>query len=93
MSSLIFAFNAVAPLLATALIGYIIKRIGLVTKDFAKPLNKIVFRVLLPCLLFLNIYNIESFGVIDSGYILFSVIAVILIFLAGRKVIMPQLTS
>jgi predicted permease len=81
MESLFFAFNAVAPLIITALIGYIIKRLGLVTKDIAKPLNKIVFRVFLPCLLFLNIYKIESFDVIDAKYIIFSVLAVFAVFL------------
>lgn len=80
MDSLIFAFNAVFPLIATAFVGYLIKKVGLVSRDFAKPLNKLVFRVLLPCLLFLNIYKIESFAAIDSGYVLFSVISVILIF-------------
>ncbi len=81
MNSLFFAFNAVSPLIITALVGYVIKRLGLVTKDVAKPLNKIVFRVLLPCLLFLNIYKIENFSAIDSGYIIFSVISVLAIFL------------
>ena len=81
MDSLIFAFNAVFPLIATAFVGYIIKRLGLVSRDVAKPLNKIVFRVLLPCLLFLNIYKIENFSSIDSGYMVFSVISVIAVFL------------
>lgn len=81
MDSLIFAFNAVFPLIATAFVGYMIKRLGLVSRDVAKPLNKIVFRVLLPCLLFLNIYKIENFSSIDSGYMVFSVISVIAVFL------------
>ena len=81
MESLFFAFNAVAPLIITALIGYLIKKLGLVTKDIAKPLNKIIFRVFLPCLLFLNVYRIENFNSIDSGYIIFSLIAVLAVFL------------
>jgi len=65
--------SAVAPIIITVLIGYFIKKIGLVNQDLAKPLNKIVFRVLLPCLLFLNIYKIDSFSGIGGGYILYAV--------------------
>jgi len=80
MESFIFAISAVTPIIIMVLIGYFIKRIGLVTSDLAKHLNKIVFRVLLPCLLFLNIYKIESFSGIGGGYILFAVAAIFVIF-------------
>ena len=36
MGSLIFAINAVAPIIIMVAIGYFIKKIGLVTVDFAK---------------------------------------------------------
>lgn len=81
MDSLIFAFSAVAPLIITVAIGYFIKRIGLVSTDIGKPLNKLVFRVLLPCLLFCNIYKIESFSGIGGGYIIYAVAATFLMFL------------
>ena len=43
-------------------------------------MNKLVFRVFLPSMLFLNVYNIRDFGTIDLGYIAYSAIVVLLIF-------------
>ena len=81
MDSLIFAFGAVAPLIITVALGFIIKKTGLVNTDIAKPLNKIVFRLLLPCLLFSNIYKIQSFSGIGGGYIIYAVAATFIMFL------------
>ena len=47
MESLIFAFGAVAPIIFTVGLGYILKKIGLLPLSLTKPLNKLVFRVLL----------------------------------------------
>ena len=48
MESFIFALNAVAPIILTVAIGYLLKKIGMMNEDFAKKANKIVFRVFLP---------------------------------------------
>ena len=83
MDSFIFAVNAVAPLVILALIGYILKRIGLLDGGFAKQANKLVFKVLLPIMLFMNLYGVESMEGFRLGYILYAVIAVAIIFLVG----------
>lgn len=58
-------------------VGYFLKRIGLVKDELASSLNRLVFKVFLPSMLFLNVYNINSFSDIEWGYILY-VFAVIL---------------
>ena len=58
MESLIFAINAVAPIVIMVAIGYLLKKAGMIDKNFAKTANKVVFRVLLPAMLFLNVYKI-----------------------------------
>ncbi len=60
--------------------GFFIKKIGILSIETSKIINKIVFRLLLPCSLFLNVYSIEDLGSIDFGYILFAMIATVLIF-------------
>lgn len=69
MESLIFAINATLPIVLMVVIGYIIKRGGLLTPDVAKNVNNIVFRILLPAMLFLNIYKIEDIGSISLNYV------------------------
>ena len=80
MDSLIFALNAVAPIVAMVAIGYILKRIGFMSAEFAKMANKLVFRLFLPCMLFLNVYNIGNLGEMDFGYVGYVVAAVLVIF-------------
>jgi predicted permease len=68
-SPLLFAVNATLPIVLMVVIGYVIKKIGLLKADTAKILNNIVFRVLLPAMLFLNIYKIEDLGSINLNYV------------------------
>ncbi len=79
-NSFIFATNAVAPILLTVLLGYFLKKGGLLGEDVAKAINKLVFRILLPVMLFNNVYKIGDFGSFDAGYIVYAVVAVIVIF-------------
>lgn len=80
MDSLFFAIEAVSPIIIMVAIGYLIKKNGLLTADMAKTINKLVFRIFLPAMLFLNVYKIESLAAIKPDYILYAVIAIILIF-------------
>lgn len=73
MQDFLFALNAIAPIVFFVLLGYILKRIGLLPKTVALQLNKIVFRVLLMVMLMLNIYKIELGTKFDFSYILWSV--------------------
>ncbi len=80
MKSFIFAFNSVSPIIFTVAIGYLLKRLGLMNGDFSKQANKLVFRVFLPVMLFRNVYGIENIGTVDFGYVLYSLIALLVIF-------------
>ena len=83
MESLIFAFNSVSPIILTVVVGYILKKVGLMNRDFAKSANKLVFRVFLPAMLFLNVYGIQDLSLVDFGYVLYSVVALVILFLAA----------
>ncbi len=73
MQDFLFAVNAIAPIILMVLLGYILKRIGLLPKPVAAQMNKIVFRVLLMIMLALNVYKIELGTKIDFSYILWGV--------------------
>ena len=83
MDSFIFALNAVSPIVLMVAIGYFLKRTGIVNGTVSKAVNKIVFKLLLPSTLFLNIYKIESLAHMDFGYIWFAVITVLIVFAVG----------
>ncbi len=80
MESLIFAFNSVSPIIFTVAVGYILKKIGLMSPDFAKQANKLVFRVFLPAMLFLNVYGINNLSLVNFGYVIYSLVALLVIF-------------
>lgn len=82
MDSFIFAVNAVLPIILMVVAGYVIKCFGIIDPSVAKSINKVVFRLLLPCMLFLNVYNIKDTSSISPNYIIFSVVASIIVFLA-----------
>ena len=80
MEALLFAINAVAPIIMMVAIGYILKRIGFMSESFSKAANKLVFRCFLPAMLFLNVYKVNDIANIDLGYIVYVVVALLVIF-------------
>lgn len=93
MDSLIFALNAVTPLIGLVAIGYFLKRVGLMDGELVKKLNRLVFRVFLPATLFLNVYKISKPGDIQFGYIVYAILATLCIFavsLVALTFIVPQ---
>lgn len=79
--SIIFSVNAVLPIIIMVVIGYVLKRAGFVDEKFAKIINKLVFRVFLPAMLFLNVYKIETLSRFDLRYIIFAAVSGVLLFL------------
>ncbi|MCH5204190.1 MAG: AEC family transporter [Oscillospiraceae bacterium] len=86
LDAFLFAANAVLPIVMLIAFGYILKRAGLLTKDFLNVGNKLTFRVLLPVMLFYNVYNVSSLGDINFGFVLYGILAVIVIFFIGIAV-------
>ena len=86
MSDLLFTLNAVLPIILLVALGYCLKKIKLVTPAGAKEMNKLVFRVFLPAMLFLNVYGIESLSTVNLGYVLYVCIVVLFIFFAALVV-------
>lgn len=77
------AVNAVTPVVLTILLGYTLKRIGFLPKDFIKTGNKLVFNVCLPCMLFVNVYDIAGFSAINWDIVIYSIVILVLLFGLG----------
>jgi predicted permease len=86
MKDIVFAINAVLPIILMIVVGYFLKRINLLDEDNAKKLNTLVFRIFLPIMLFLNVYKIESFKQIDFTFVLYAIGITVLLFLIGIPV-------
>lgn len=88
MESLLFALGAIAPIIITVAIGYILKKLGLMDGRVTKAANKLVFRLFLPCMLFLNVYKISAVSDIELGYVAYAIIALLCIFIFSLPAVM-----
>ena len=88
INSFLFAAGAVLPIVLLVLIGYLAKRLGLIPEGITKHLNRVVFRLLLPCNLFLNVYGMDGFGDVQPGYILYVLIAAPILLLLALPIIL-----
>ena len=83
---LLFALNAVVPILLLILLGYFLRTTGFFDEKFAKAANKLMFRVALPVLLFYNIYTVESMDVFNLSAILYAAVGVLILFGLGMAI-------
>ena len=79
----LFSFNAVAPIVCLIFLGYFFKSIRLVEPVFFKEANRFVYRLLLPVLMFSNIYEIESLASVNWSLVGYAVAAIAVIYLLG----------
>lgn len=83
MDTLLFALNAILPIVLLIFLGYVLKRKNFLDESWFKKGNKLIFKVGFPCLLFVNVYNIESFSSINWSVVLYSEIAIFMLFFLG----------
>lgn len=82
-SIMITAVNSIFPIIAIILLGYWLKRVGFLSDAFLSNGNKLVFRLLLPVMLFFNVYKIEDTAAIPWDLILYCVAALLILFALG----------
>lgn len=71
MENLIFSLNATIPVFMMIILGMILRRIGWIDQQFASKMNKFVFLVPLPVLVFEDLATIDFEKVWDSRFVLF----------------------
>ena len=83
LQNLIFCLNATMPIFIMMVVGYILKKIHFVDDKSVGVMNKLVFRVFLPALLFDNLTSQDFAGIWDTEFVVFCfVITIVSIFLA-----------
>lgn len=83
MDAFLFAFGAVTPLVLIVALGYLLKRIDLFPAELGKKVNKLVFKILIPATVFLNIYKIDDVGDVDPTYIIYVAVLTTILFVVS----------
>ncbi|HKL47599.1 MAG TPA: AEC family transporter, partial [Candidatus Izemoplasmatales bacterium] len=87
METLLFALNAVLPIIILMIFGYILKHIGFLNDNFLSVANKYVYRIALPFMLFYNIYKIESLNAIQWNHVIFASGGIVFLFILGMIIV------
>ena len=82
MENLVLSFTVVFPLFVQLVLGYGLKRIKLLDDHTLGVCNKLVFRVFLPCLLFLNVYRADLAQVFNARLLAWAAAAILMSFCA-----------
>lgn len=78
MENLVFSLNATIPVFLMMVLGYVIHRIGWMDDDFASKLNKFVFLVPLPILVFSDLATVDFSEMWDIRFVLFCFVATVI---------------
>lgn len=80
MTAFIVAFNVMAPIFLLMLVGIVARKSGLLNDGVIKPVNNLVFRIFLPAMLFLSIYNMSMEELLNMKLILFAAVVTLVVF-------------
>lgn len=69
MDSFIYSLNATIPIFAVMVLGRFFKQIGLIDDHFAAVANRFVFKVCLPCMLYLDLADTDIRHHFDLKYV------------------------
>lgn len=86
MENLLFTMNAILPIILPILLGYFLKRIHFFKEDFLTEANKLVFKVLIPVLLFSNLY-LADLSKINWAFVGFAAAAILVLFFIGLLIV------
>lgn len=82
MENLIFSLNATLPIFIMMLVGMFLKKIGILDQGFVAKLNKFVFVVTLPALLFQDLSQADFYEVWDGRMVVFCFVVTLVCILA-----------
>ena len=80
MENLMISANAVLPMCLIMALGYDTRRLGWIRREEISTINKIAFRIFLPCLLYYNVYCSDLSGSFDPLLMAYAVGGVLLTF-------------
>lgn len=87
MDTIVLALNVVIPLLLLMLAGVGARKLNILTDEYIKGLNVFIFRMLLPILMFVNVYQTDVAAVFDFRLIVYTVAVTMTVFLLSFKIV------
>lgn len=80
MSNFIFSINATIPIFLLILLGWVLLKMNLITKEFADVVDKYVFKVALPVMLFKDIATTSILKDMNMRFVLFCFFGTMIMF-------------
>lgn len=71
MNNLLYSLNAAIPIFLVIVVGYILKRVGMLNDEFAKTANSFVYKITLPAMLLNNMMACDIRHTFDGAYVLY----------------------
>ena len=82
MDSLMFSLNSTIPVFLVMVLGYVLNKMGFFSESFLNISDKLVFRVALPAMLFMDMSGIDLYSDFDLKYVAFCACATTVAFLS-----------
>ena len=92
MNNLIIAVNAVVPFIIYIAFGYAVRNFKVVTEEFLRKLNQVVFKCFFPILMFNNFSQMDLQRTLSGRFLLIFLGAFVLVFL-GSWLLVPHFTK
>lgn len=78
LNNLGFSLNATMPIFLMMILGYLLRRFGFIDEITTKNINRLVFRIFLPALLFMDLISQDFLAIWDTKMVLFCFISTVL---------------
>lgn len=78
LQNLFFSLNATIPIFLMMVLGFFLKKIGLIDDHSANVMDKLVFRVFLPALLFMDLAKQDFISIWDTTFVMFCTVATLI---------------
>ncbi len=69
LNNFLYSLNATLPVFALMVLGWLLKRRGFLTEEFTKVADRLVFKIALPCMLFLDIAEMDPSQLLDGRFV------------------------
>ena len=83
MPNTLFILNTVSPIFLIVVVGWILRKLGVIQEKFIKQSIKFVFNVTLPILIFLKLAIADFSAIFDGTIIILVYVCMFIIFILG----------
>ncbi|MBQ4578267.1 MAG: AEC family transporter [Clostridia bacterium] len=72
LNNFLYSLNATLPVFAVMVLGWILKKRSFLSDEFVSVANKLTFKVALPCMLFLDIGEMDPAQLLNGKFVLYA---------------------